>query len=55
MKQTWNMAKKRWKKMSSCGENASGLLEELVADLHGFSGSAEQFDDITLLAIRRNS
>ena len=41
------------KKMSNRSDSAAILLEEMVADLQGFIGSAEQFDDITLLAIRR--
>jgi phosphoserine phosphatase RsbU/P len=43
------------RRMSSCDQTATNLLGEIVADLQSFIGPAEQFDDITLLAIRRNS
>jgi serine phosphatase RsbU (regulator of sigma subunit) len=41
--------------MSNCNPTAAGQLAEIVADLQAFIGTAEQFDDITLLAIKRNS
>jgi phosphoserine phosphatase RsbU/P len=43
------------RKMSNCGDTATNLLSEIVTDLHSFIGKAEQFDDITLLAIKRVS
>jgi sigma-B regulation protein RsbU (phosphoserine phosphatase) len=42
-------------RMSNCNPTAAGQLGEIVADLQAFIGAAEQFDDITLLAIKRNS
>jgi serine phosphatase RsbU (regulator of sigma subunit) len=42
-------------RMSNCNPTAAGQLAEIVADLQAFIGAAEQFDDITLLAIKRNS
>jgi phosphoserine phosphatase RsbU/P len=43
------------RRMNQCRMSATTLLEEIVADLQAFIGTAEQFDDITLLAVRRNS
>lgn len=34
-------------------QSATGLLEDVVAKLDAFIGSASQFDDITLLSVRR--
>jgi phosphoserine phosphatase RsbU/P len=42
-------------KMSNCSATATKLLRDVVAELDSFIGAAEQFDDITLLAIRRSS
>ncbi len=42
-------------RMSNCNQTATDQLGEIVADLQSFTGIAEQFDDITLLAIKRNS
>ena len=42
-------------RMSNCNLTATDQLGEIVAELQSFIGTAEQFDDITLLAIRRNS
>jgi serine phosphatase RsbU (regulator of sigma subunit) len=35
--------------------SASVLVENIKAQLHGFTGTANQFDDITLLVVNRNS
>jgi sigma-B regulation protein RsbU (phosphoserine phosphatase) len=43
------------KGISNCSKTAANLLAEIVADLHGFIGTADQFDDITILAIKRSS
>jgi phosphoserine phosphatase RsbU/P len=43
------------KKISDCGQSATDLLGGIAGDLHAFIGTAEQFDDITMLAIRRNA
>jgi phosphoserine phosphatase RsbU/P len=43
------------KRLSNCSDTATKMLEELVAELDTFIDAAEQFDDITLLALRRNS
>jgi serine phosphatase RsbU (regulator of sigma subunit) len=42
------------KRMSDCNQTATDMLGQVVADLQSFIGPAEQFDDITLLAIKRN-
>ncbi|MGE5374929.1 MAG: PP2C family protein-serine/threonine phosphatase [Bacteroidota bacterium] len=42
------------KKMSDCNRTATDQLGQIVAELQSFIGTAEQFDDITMLAIRRN-
>jgi serine phosphatase RsbU (regulator of sigma subunit) len=41
-------------RMSNCNQAAADQLGEIIADLQAFIGTAEQFDDITLLAIKRN-
>jgi serine phosphatase RsbU (regulator of sigma subunit) len=43
------------RKMSACSHSAANLLEEIAAEVHAFIGAAEQFDDITLLAVKRHS
>jgi phosphoserine phosphatase RsbU/P len=43
------------KRLSNGSDSATKMLGELVADLDTFIGAAEQFDDITLLALKRNS
>jgi phosphoserine phosphatase RsbU/P len=42
------------RRLSGCSGTATRLVGEIAADLQTFTGTAEQFDDITLLAIRRN-
>ncbi len=42
-------------KMSGYSRQATNLVTEIATDLHAFIGTAEQFDDITLLAVRRNA
>jgi sigma-B regulation protein RsbU (phosphoserine phosphatase) len=38
----------------SAGRSAAAILQDLIQKLNDFTGSAAQFDDITLLAIRRS-
>lgn len=40
--------------ISGSSKTASHTLEKLVENLHQFIGTAKQFDDITLLAVKRN-
>jgi serine phosphatase RsbU (regulator of sigma subunit) len=40
--------------MSNCNLTAADQLGEIVAELQSFIGTAEQFDDITMLALKRN-
>lgn len=42
------------RKMSAGSDSAAGFVEQIAADLQDFIGAAEQFDDITLLALRRS-
>ncbi len=42
-------------RMSNCNLSATDQLGEIVSELQSFIGTAEQFDDITLLAVKRNS
>lgn len=39
--------------LNPCGDSASQLLERIKEELFAFIGEAPQFDDITLLALRR--
>ena len=38
---------------SSSGDSAQGLVDEVLAQLQQFAGGEAQFDDITVVAIRR--
>jgi phosphoserine phosphatase RsbU/P len=44
-----------FRKMSNCSKTATEILGEIAADLDTFIGAAEQFDDITLLMVRRTA